>query len=507
MPPNILFVMTDNQRFDTIAALGNELIYTPNLDRLVRRGLAFQRAYTTCTVCIPARYTIRTGCEVPTTRVFSNIEPRPLPTQPQGMEDRCGGPYLAKTMRRLGYRTFGIGKFHSRPWNEDLGYDVQLYSEEIFPDADRRGRDHYHAWLAKEHPEYDFVETPMGERTDMMYMPQMSPMPAHVNVEWWAADRAIEHLAAGDGRPYFGMVSFVGPHPALAPPVPFNRMYDPDRMPNPFRGDPASDLMDPGIPGGNYGTYAEDVTDSRARVLKARYYGEISYIDHGLGRILDAVEARGDAENTLIAFFTDHGENFGDHGAWGKVNFFETACHIPFLVSWPSRLPAGQRRQELVCLADLFGIATHAAGAAEVRQGIDVLGVLAGQAAPRDAVFGYYGMPGVRQFRMMVRDQRYKYLFYANGGREQLFNLQEDPRELRNLAGEQGDLAKAMRAKAAAACRDSGLVDAMDNDDLKVLEFRAPPLKRIVQFDKTRGVEGFPAHPGDAIKNYKFKTS
>src|SRR2546430_10958950 len=91
--PNILFIMTDQQRFDTIAALGNSHIYSPNLDRLVQRGLTFRRSYATCPVCVAARYTIRTGCEPPTTWVFSNAFVKPVAGQPTEMEARCG-PYL-----------------------------------------------------------------------------------------------------------------------------------------------------------------------------------------------------------------------------------------------------------------------------------------------------------------------------------------------------------------------------------------------------------------------------
>ena len=131
MKPNILFIMTDQQRFDTIAALGNKHIHTPNMDLLVHRGLAFTQAYSTCPVCVPARYTIRTGCESPTTRYFTNSGSPPAEGQAETMEGRCG-PYLARRMGEFGYRTFGIGKFHSSPWNEDLGYETQLHSEELY---------------------------------------------------------------------------------------------------------------------------------------------------------------------------------------------------------------------------------------------------------------------------------------------------------------------------------------------------------------------------------------
>lgn len=254
--PNVLFIMTDQQRFDTISALGNEHIYTPNMDRLVRRGVTFTNAYSTCPVCVPSRYTIRTGRFEPTTGIYHNGVPDLVPDQPQNMEDRCG-PYLPRTMSRLGYRTFGIGKFHTHPWDEDLGYEVYLQSCEMYGSPEHRARDAYAAFIAKEHPEYDFIEALMGERTEMYYMPQMSPLPAALGVEAWAADRAVEQIRAEDARPYFGFVSLVGPHPPLAPPLPFNRMYDPDRMPNPIRGDIELDHMDEQIPWMNYAIWAQ----------------------------------------------------------------------------------------------------------------------------------------------------------------------------------------------------------------------------------------------------------
>ena len=503
--PNVLFVMTDNQRFDTIAALGNEQIYTPNLDRLVRRGLSFDCAYTPCPICVPARYIIRSGCEPPTTRSFANAPARPLATQPPAMEDRCG-EYLARRMRRLGYRTFGIGKFHPMPWDEDLGYETYLHTGELYLDAERRRRDDYAAWIAREHREYDFLEGLLGERTEMFYVPQVRPMPAHVTMEWWMADRAVEQIAAKDDRPYFGFVSFIGPHPPFAPPIPFNRLYDPDRMPNPIRGEIGTDHMDEQIPTMIRALWAEDVSDGLARVLKARYYGEMSFVDYCLGRILDAVGARGDADNTLIAFFTDHGEHLGDHHAWHMDGYFETSCRIPFLLSWPGHLPADRRRSELVSLTDLFGVATHAAGAADARQGVDVLSIVAGSARPREALFGYYGLPGGRGFKMMVREGSCKYIYLANGGHEQLFDLQEDPHELNNLAARRRDMAKALRARAVEACRAPGAADALEGGDLRAFEFKVTPPRRIRQFDRSRGVENFPAHPRDVLKDFPFKT-
>ena len=504
MHNNVLFIMTDQQRWDTIHALGNGLIHTPNLDRLVRRGISFAQAYSPCPVCVPARYIIRTGCLPPTTRVFGNSMSPPVAGQSATMEGRCGS-YLPRVMAGLGYRTFGIGKFHTHPWNEELGYETHLYSEELYGTPEQRAGDAYAAWLDREHPEYRHLEMPMGERTEMYYMPQMSAQPAHCAVEGWAAARAVEQIGKDDGRPYFGMVSFIGPHPPFAPPVPFNRMYDPDSMPGPVRGDKATDHMDQQIPRMNDLIWAEAINDPHARILKARYYGEISYIDQCLGQILDAVEARDDADNTLICFFSDHGDHMGDHHAWQKESFFDASARVPFLLSWPARLPRDERRSELVSLTDLFGIATTAAGQPELREGADVLGMLTGAAPARDYPPGFYGLPGSDAFKVMVRDARWKYIFMANGGQEQLFDLAEDPHEFRNRADAEPEVVARLRAKAVAACRHPGARDALAGDQLKAHPFTPWVWRgeRIYQFDGSRGITGFPRHPADVLKSHE----
>jgi choline-sulfatase len=499
--PDILFIMTDQQRFDTIAALGNSHIYTPNLDRIVRRGISFSNAYATCPVCVAARYTIRTGCEPATTRVFSNAKAAPVAGQPEEMEARCGA-YLGRTMSRLGYRTFAIGKFHTQPWNEDVGYETIWRNEENYRPLTREGDD-YAAWLAREHPEFDFLEQPMGERTEMYYLPQRSPLPAELGAEWWASDRAIEEISkSDDSRPFFGFVSFVGPHPPLAPPIPFNRMYNPDQMPELLLGDIEGDHLDEEIPFMRHAVWADAINPELAKIVKARYYGEITYLDHCVGRILDAIEARPNSENVVICFFSDHGDLLGDHHGWQKQNFFEAACRFPLLLSWPATLPASTVRHELISLADLFGIATGAAGACEVRQGIDVLKVLQGESGAHEHLVGMVEVPGSHDFKIMVVTGEWKYIFMANGGREQLFNLKRDPNELSNCVSSSSRIRDDLYALAVEACRVPGAAHALDGDKLRVFPFRKRTPTRIYQFDRSRGVTGFPEKSQDALKGF-----
>ena len=406
--PNVLFVMTDQQRFDTIAALGNRHIFTPNLDRLVSHGVSFTNAYSTCPVCVPARYTIRTGCEPPATRVFSNRISGPAPGQADTIEGRCG-PYLAKVMRQLGYRTFGIGKFHSSPRREPLGYDVHLHSEELHASPEERATDAYAAWLAREHPEYGHLEQLMGERTEMYYMPQTSAQPADCAAGGVGrrprgrADRRRRRPAlvrirvvlrsAPSPRPADPVQPHVrpGPHARSRARRPRHRPHGP--------ADPAYESPDLG--GGT------STTRTRASSRRATTARSPTSTTAWAGSSTRSMHAE-DADDTLICFFSDHGDHLGDHHAWQKESFFEASAHVPFLVSWPARLSAGRRCAELVCLTDLFGIATAAAGHAQLRDGIDVLGVLDGSAPPRDSLVGWYGLPGTAECKVMVRDRRWE---------------------------------------------------------------------------------------------------
>ncbi|MDZ8171201.1 sulfatase family protein [Microbacterium xanthum] len=489
--PNVLFIMTDQQRFDTLAALGNERISTPNLDRLVARGAVFENAYATCPVCVPSRYSLMSGAQPTATDVYDN-------SVPEGGHDRIVervGPYLAEAMGARGYRTWGVGKFHTIPWNAELGFDVQLRSEELyFTDEARRG-DAYADFIATEYPEFDWIEALMGERTDMYYMPQMSPLPAEITVEAWATDRAIELVNSEDPRPWFGFVSYIGPHPPFAPPLPYNRMYDPDRMELPVRGSKAIDHLDQQIPWMNHAVYAEDVDDHRARALKARYYGEITYIDACVGRLLDALEASAQADDTVICFYSDHGDLLGDHHGWQKESFFESSTRIPFLLSWPGRIEPGERRNDLVSLVDLFGIATTAAGDTDLREGVNIVGALTGAAAPRETLFGYHGRPGTDQFKAMVRRGDMKLIWMANGGEVLLFDVARDPSELTPLQAQYPQVVADLRDALIDDLRRAGIRDAFDGGRLREFPYTERPLVRIDQFDMSRGVYGFPDSP------------
>lgn len=324
-------------------------------------------------------------------------------------------------------------------------------------------------------------------------MPQTDALPAEATRAAWTADETIDQIRSDDDRPFFGVTSFMGPHAPHTPPAPFNRLYDPDEMPPPIRDDIEIDHMDEQIPWMNHLVWAETVDDLRARTLKARYYGEITHIDRQVGRILDTLEDVGQRENTLVVFISDHGEHLGDHHAWQKESFFEASARAPLVLSWPEGLPQDERRDELACLTDLFGVATSAAGDVEVRDGIDLVGALRGEAEPRDRLFGYYGEPGSQRFKLMVREDEWKYIFMANGGREQLFDVEDDPHELVQRVDDDRAVSDRLRRLAVAELRRHGETNALDGDSLETFAYE--------ERDRRRLGEEFPDDPAAVLED------
>ena len=482
--PNILFVMTDQQRFDTIAALGHQPAHTPNLDRLVHRGFALTKAYSTCPVCVPARYGLMTGYEPSQTGWFSNWQT--VPNVPAA----CGD-YLPKTLAKAGYRTFGLGKFHTEPRNEDLGFEVHEYSEELWPSEADFLADDYVQWLRSRSTDFCHLEQVHGERTDMYYAAQCRAQPAELCVESWLTERTLAQLETGDDqRPFFGFVSFVQPHPPFAPPTPYNRLFNPDEMPSPNPGDAQIDTADDYLGWMNHAGWADDISAGQARQLRARYFASITFIDDCIGRILDAVERRSDADNTLICFFSDHGDLLGDHRAWQKESFFEASCRVPFLVSWPRRWPGARLFDGLNSLTDLFSLATSAAGDAQPRDGQDLLAALDSSTTPRTHVCGVFGSPGTPKFKAMIREGDWKYIWLANGGRELLFHVASNPREDVNRIATDPSIATALRSRLITTLSDrESTRAALDGLALRAFPFAPFPRQRIKQF--ARGITDF----------------
>jgi arylsulfatase A-like enzyme len=391
--PHILFVLADDQRWDTIAALGNPQIKTPNLDRLVERGFHFTNAYCmgsmTPAVCLPSRTMLLTG------RSLWRI-----PDNPRAKTPPPGVALLPSLVGAAGYRTFHCGKAGNSCTFAHAAFDTNIES----------------------------VERTAASATEN-------------------ADHAIEFVRGHDGRrPLFMYLAPSVPHdPRLSPPE-FERMYDPatirlskNFMPrHPFdNGELAvrDELLAP-----------HPRTPEAMRRHLADYYATISHLDHELGRVLAAFQDRGWLENTIVIFSSDQGLAVGGrHGLMGKQNLYEH-FKSPLVIAGPG-IAAG-KSDALVYLHDLFPTICELAGADVPGQaeGQSLLPIVHGQMPKsREWLFCAY-----RECQRMIRDRRWKLIAYnASGVRNaQLFDLAADPDELTNLAGDPRFAAERLRLEA-----------------------------------------------------------
>ena len=428
-PPNVLWICTDQQRWDTIAALGNRHINTPNIDRLAAAGTACTNAFCQAPICTPSRASFLTGCYPSTVHGCSNgnshwAEAAPLVTRLLAGAGYCCG--LAGKLHLAGAQ----GRIEPRP--RDDGYSVFHWSHDP-RDAWPAGHA-YRDWVAER-----------GAHLGHTYA-ELGYMPAELHQTTFCADKAIEFMETAWTQPWLMSVNIFDPHAAFDPPADYLARYDPSEMPAPAYRD--SDLAAQELLRGvDFQTEARDPDSFDARGKIAAYYAMIELIDHNVGRMLDALERSGQADNTLVIFTSDHGEMLGDHGLLLKgCRFYEGLVHVPLIVRWPGRVTAGAATDALVELTDLAPTLLAAAGVPvpDHMAGRSLLPLLSGAAADhRGAVRSEYyeALRSLRRDRSgwsnsratMIRDRRYKLAVYHGHPVGELFDLQEDPHEHRNL--------------------------------------------------------------------------
>ncbi len=431
--PNILFIMTDQQRSDTIAALGNRAIRTPTLDSLVEEGIAFSNCYTPSPVCVAARSATITGLPPHINGCTSNNE-SPL-----------GRRSIMQVLQGCGYQTHGIAKMHFNPETEALwGFDSRDISEEGAREPG--SRNDFHRYLSDSG--YDHVLEPQGIRSELYYIPQPSQLPARHHHTTWVADRAIDFLDGRDReRPFFLWTSFIKPHPPFEAPAPWNKLYRAADMLPPRRPEGFEQLLTYWNHYQNRYKYRDKGYDEMLfRAMKAMYYACISFIDFNLGRVLAAL---GDEiDNTLIVFTADHGELLGDYGSVGKRTMLNPAARVPLIVRPPGAAQGGLLVDTPVSLLDIFPTFAAVAGADDPppsAEGADLLALAAGD-VKREVVYSQYSEGNTGLYMIASRD--HKYIYSAADHKEWLFDLRIDPDETKNFAGNpryQGQLAELRR--------------------------------------------------------------
>ncbi|MEE4193888.1 MAG: sulfatase-like hydrolase/transferase, partial [Anaerolineae bacterium] len=404
--PNILFLFTDDQRYDTINTLNNPHIYTPNMDRLVQRGTAFTHAHimggTSGAVCMPSRAMVMTG------RTLFNIDDmgQTIP------EDHTMMPVWLR--EHGGYHTFGIGKWHNSREAFARGFDDGAH---IFFGG---MNDHWNV------PTYDF--DPTGQYAEG----QWNIDPGYHSTEKFA-DAAVKFINGYDRKnPFFLYVAFMAPHDPRTMPARFLEMYDPDKIEIPANFQP----MHPFDNGELYvrdELLAEHPRNQREICSHiADYYAMVTHLDEHIGRVLDALENSGQMENTIIVLAGDNGLAVGRHGLMGKQNLYDHSVRVPLIFAGPE-IPQGKTTDELVYLVDIFPTLCNFAGLAvpETVNGIDLTQTIREDAPARQELYLAY-----THVQRAVRTRTHKLIEYVVDGQRttQLFDLLNDPDEIHDLS-------------------------------------------------------------------------
>lgn len=436
--PNILFLMADQMRGDCLGVAGNPVIQTPHLDRLAAQGFHFARAYSSTPSCTPARAALLTGMS-PWNHGqlgYGRVAEKYPYEKPQALRD-------------AGYYCHAVGKMHFSPQRNPHGYHQILLDESgraESPDF----RSDYRSWFLSQAPTLNPDATGIGwnDNTSAPYA-----LPEELHPTRWTADVAERFLDSYSGdAPFFLKVSFARPHSPYDPPARFMDAYRDAPLPERAVGDwaarhaPRSD--------NSASLWHGDLGPEAARAARQGYYGSVSFLDEQIGRVLAALERRGDLENTLILFTADHGDMTGDHHLWRKTYAYEGSAHIPMIVRCPkgwTTAPAGARLDHPVELRDVLPTFLDAAGVTDV-PAMDGSSLLRLARDPKADWRPWIDLEHCRCYAeshnwTALTDGRMKYIYQFEDGREQLFDLADDPRELRDLSGVPG------RAKALAEWR------------------------------------------------------
>ena len=405
--PNVIVLFSDDQRWGTIGAWGEEPVQTPNLDRLVKRGVSFDHAHIMGgdqgAVCVPSRAMLHTGQTL--WRASRNVQAPATDTEAAKRYTLLGEHFRAN-----GYLAHGIGKWHNP---RSLFNRAFSSGEAIFFGG---MSDHYKVPLQ----DYD----PLGH-----YGKQRDYVASKHSAEIFS-DASIRFLKAQDGsKPFLLYTAFTSPHDPRTAPPPFDRMYPAGKIQLPPNFAPEHPFDNGELKVRDELLAAFPRTPAEVKQHIADYYGMISHLDAQIGRILDTVEASPWGANTVIVFAGDNGLALGQHGLMGKQNVYEHSVRVPLILSGPG-LTAGQRRNSLCYLLDIYPTLCDLCG-------INTPGSVEGKSLtrpkPREEVYLSY-----RTFQRAVRTNDWKMISYnVNGNRTvQLFDLKNDPWETMNLAGE-----------------------------------------------------------------------
>jgi len=335
---------------------------------------------------------------------------------------------LPAALRKLGYQTYAVGKMHFSPQRARHGFDEIILIEDFFLEMERSGSP---------------LQPMRSGLSQTGLEPSMSTSPETMTSTWWTAEKSAEFIRErrDPTRPFFLWTSFSKPHPPFDPPEPYYSMYRQSNIPAAVRGDWLEGERCPESFKRSQQQQSFDLlSPEKIREARSAYYGLITQIDHNIGRILEALHEDMVElfDNTLIMFTSDHGDYLGDHGAGGKKFFHEASAHLPMMLCLPKcweNKGWGRRVSTPVTLADIMPSLLHAAGENNDKTAkcMSLIDLARGtEKDRRDFVVGVG--PAGNQKNGMVTNGKWKYIWWSEGGIEQLFNLEEDRLECHDLS-------------------------------------------------------------------------
>lgn len=416
MASNVLFILSDEHARDISGCYGNRIVKTPNIDALSARGVTFDNAYCNSPICVPSRASLATGDYAHRTRFWDNAHPYD-----------GSAPTWHHHLRDDGHDVVSIGKLHYRGPQDDAGF-----SQSHHPIYVPNGQGDV-VGLLRKNGRPRKAASAMAEKAG-------SGSSGYLEFDDRVANAAADWLKGRTGtsdKPFVLYVSFVIPHFPLIAPKKFFDMYADAPIPMPDQYDPAERPSHPGVDAYRSSFNYDDYFDEKTlRVALQAYYGMCSYLDHNVGRVLSALSKAGLEDDTLVIYASDHGENLGNRGLWGKSVFYEDSCAVPMMMAGPG-VDVGTRCATPVSLVDIYPtVVTAAGGTLDEREcalpGSDLRALAREQATDR-VVFSEYHAAGSTSGGFMVRKGDWKLVYYV-GHPPQLFHLAGDPREMNDLS-------------------------------------------------------------------------
>jgi choline-sulfatase len=419
--PNFLIIMSDQHAPQFSGVYGHSLVETPNLDKIAEQGVVFDNAYTTCPLCVPARMSFMTGKYIHNIGLWDNGVPL--------AEDE---PTWAHYLRQEGYNVALSGKMHFRGHDQLHGYEEQL-------GIDMNGMNYPKPpdWSNKSLPEKKESKKTIGAGPGKN---------AVIDSDEYCTIKAIEYLKHSErkNKPWALTVGLVSPHPPFKVPSKYYEMYPEYKIDLPKISKNYIRKMHPSNQRLRhfYGFINQDVLpDNEIKKVRATYYGMVTYLDDLIGQMIETLSQTGQLDNTVIIYLSDHGEMLGEHGLWGKQNFYEESVRIPLIISFPKMFLQNHRVKYNVSNIDVTATILKIAGVdlnklASSIDGRDLYNLLLDENYPWiDKVFSECHADLYTGPKAMFKRGKYKFIYYL-GEEPELFDLENDPNEYINLAND-----------------------------------------------------------------------